>query len=270
MDETKHRSDPTHGYQNQTFEEQYAGAFVAERKVEADESIEHECDTGHSEREPNPMEMLQKCWTFIKDPTHSGAVIAILTLTIAVSNACYDVVAYFQLSTMGDALKLERPWVGPMGRTSKEIQGPLDPQTHERTIMLTGAEWYFQNGGRIPAVRTRVHIVIKPGPPVPHTVDISRDDLPKDDVCERGELEDKWGTFTVLPNIKYSYGAFFTENVQPFANQIDVNKAALWLVGCVDYSDSTGKWYRTNVLEYWDANPTARNFAQWQTGNDAR
>ena len=31
MEERKNRSDPSHGYQNQTFEEQFAGRFVAER-----------------------------------------------------------------------------------------------------------------------------------------------------------------------------------------------------------------------------------------------
>jgi hypothetical protein len=174
-----------------------------------------------------------------------------------------------QLTAMQDAMKLERPWIGPTGR--KNIAQNTVDSKGKPIYKLSGVEWYFQNGGRTAATRTRIHIVIKIGPPTPSTVFTPRNDLPKNDVCEKGELDSSFGDFTVIPGIpNNSFNARFAAPGN-YGSIDDVLASGhnMWLVGCVDYSDSSFKpWFRTDVLEYW--NQQDNSFALWQIGNDAR
>lgn len=175
-----------------------------------------------------------------------------------------------QLTVMQETLQIERPWVGPTGRkiVTKES---IDPVTKKSIKSATGVAWYFQNGGRTPAIRTRIDVVVKMGPPVPVSLDVSRDSLPKNSECEKGELSEKFGTVTVLPGISnYSVNAVLEgADFPPSLDALPRDAKDLWLVGCIDYSDGSGKrWFRTNVLEYFDS--ASHDFAMWQTGNEAR
>ena len=140
MDERKNRPDPTHGYQNQTFEQNYAGTFVARRQTEHDKSLEQASDSAETEKEPDPMETLKKVWGFIKDPSHSGAVIAILTLVIALSNIGYDVVASRQLGAMKESNDINRENVESVQRALVSYSGsplPIQRLTGNRVSKIT-------------------------------------------------------------------------------------------------------------------------------------
>jgi hypothetical protein len=210
-----------------------------------------------------------KWWEFIKDPKHSQAIIAMLTLVIALTSIGYVFVASKQLGAMKDTLKLERPWIGPTGR-KLDVMNTANSQG-KQISRLAGVDWYFQNGGRSAATQTRINIVIKLGPQTPETVFMPRDQLPKNAACEKGELDSSFGNFTVIPAIpNTSFHAIFADsNIPSSIEELQARGQNLWLVGCVDYSDSSLRpWFRTNVLEYWDAK--TNSFALWQTGNDAR
>jgi hypothetical protein len=276
MEKGKRRPDPSDYRESQSFKQSYAGTFV-ERMYQQKNSEHSNQPENYSEGQVYPMEMklfLDKCGTWLGK--HHNAVTAVFTALIFFATCVYAVFALLQwnamrgqLLAMQDAMKLERPWIGPIGR-KKILQNTVDSKG-KPISELTGVEWYFQNGGRTAATKTRIHIVIKLGPPTPTTVFTSRDDLPKNELCEKGELDSSFGDFPVIPGVPHtSFNARFSAPPGEYGS-IDAALASghnLWLVGCVDYSDSSLKpWFRTNVLEYW--NPQDQSFALWQTGNDA-
>jgi len=209
-----------------------------------------------------------KLWTFAKDPNHSGAMVAIFTALIFLVNVIYTCTVIRQLKIMSNTFGLERPWIGPTGR--KDVVASItDPITKKASKTFEGLEWHFQNGGRSPAVHTRINIVVKMGPPMPTNLDIPRDSLPKNSECEKGELGDRFGDAVVIPGVtSYSFVAPLEGKTSQSFDEINPAKEDLWLVGCVDYSDGTSEpWFRTNVLEYMTSDGT---FAIWMTGNGGR
>lgn len=101
------KTDPTHPPTRspRPFKQHYAGTFVGERQIKQAESIDNTDEHEESATKPDdPLEAVMRLWNFIKDPNHSGAVIAILTLVIAGSNIGYDIVASRQLKSMNSQL----------------------------------------------------------------------------------------------------------------------------------------------------------------------
>lgn len=138
-------------------------------------------------------------------PDQTPVMKIVLEVIAVVVGCAYTIAAYQQLTVMGDTLKLERPWIGPTGR-QKEGHNYTDPITKKSSCTWTEVNWYFQNGGRNPAVRTRINIVVKLGPPIPKSLDLPESDLPKNDGCEKGKLDDKFGNLT---HHSRSYRKFF-------------------------------------------------------------
>jgi hypothetical protein len=270
-DQTKNSSDPSPDQAPQTPKQHYAGTFVAKRQMEQHDPVESADNPAQASKEPAPLEVVMRWWKFIKDPQHSQAIIAILTLVIAGTGIGYDIVASKQLSVMNDTLKLERPWIGAVGRKKSGYQ-EIDPKTGVQTgkFIWTGVQWMYQNGGHTVATRTGSSIQANLGPPIPKTLDVPRDTLPKNDTCEKGRLSEFHGAFTVPPGVSNSFIApFVDQEIRDSLDKIRRNEVGLWIVGCVDYSDDTlTPWFRTNVLEYY--HPQDDTFAQWPIGNDAR
>jgi len=104
MENEKNRPDLSHGYTNQTFEQQYAGTFVAKR-IDADgNSTESQDETGGYRQEPNPLEMIMRVWAFITESKHANAIMAIFTALIFIATVGYAIIALLQWSTMGSQL----------------------------------------------------------------------------------------------------------------------------------------------------------------------
>jgi hypothetical protein len=103
MEESSNSSDRSADQESKTFKQHYAGTFVAKRQME--QYHKPRIESQQSSRDPDdPLEAMMKLWNFIKDPNHSGAVIAILTVVIALSNIGYDIVASCQLKSMNGQL----------------------------------------------------------------------------------------------------------------------------------------------------------------------
>jgi hypothetical protein len=127
MEETKDSNTPPPDRVADTFKQHCAGTFVARGQMPQGDPIDHTTDTKEAKYKPDdPLERIVTLWRFIKDPNHSGAVIAILTVVIALSNVGYDIVASYQMKTMKgqlnqmkrqsvimqDQLEMaDRPWI---------------------------------------------------------------------------------------------------------------------------------------------------------------
>ena len=174
-------------------------------------------------------------WNFIKDPKHSQAIIAILTLVIAATGFGYVLVAWCQLGVTSDTLKLERPWIGPTARTLN-----FGPDKH-----LTAIGWHYQNGGRTVATRMRYNLEFKIGPTEP-----TESNAPKSDECRKGELTGKEGSVAIPGTFDYLTPVGVPPEIEKSMNDVYQGRVGLYIVGCIDYSDNARKsWYRTEVLE---------------------
>ena len=153
---------------------------------------------------------------------------------------------------MVDTLKLERPWIGP---TLRRVG--VDSNKRIKSVV-----WTFRNGGRSPAINMRWHLIFMIGPQF-------GGEYPKATPCEK-ELPGTNGG-VVVPNGDGEYPIDLGPQVRARLDDVYIDgKVRLFLVGCIDYSDTSRKpWYRTNVLEVLDPNPTGGTMAVLDTGNDA-
>jgi hypothetical protein len=146
--------------------------------------------------------------------------------------------------TLGQMVAMSRPWIGPYKR------GVI---LEKKTDHLTEVDWYFKNGTNVVGTQFRNHLDLMVGP-VYEVGDMSgpeQPNLPHDEICDKGQLSDTYGANIVLPNVE-DYHLRVTPSTAVLARYDDIysEKAGLYLVGCIDYSDSGQKaWYRTNVRE---------------------
>jgi hypothetical protein len=161
MEDTKNSSDPSPDQTSHTFKQHYAGTFVGERQIKQAQSINNTDDSAQSTKEPNnPLEKVMRLWNFIKDPNHSGAVIAILTLVIALSNAGYDVVASCQLKSMNSQLQEMRQQTTLTRQQLVGTQGAvLQWDIHSPDGSTRGVVGGIRNAGVVTA--TGVHIQVQ-------------------------------------------------------------------------------------------------------------
>jgi hypothetical protein len=206
------------------------------KKTEDSGSGHHECQ--HKQGIPWPQRIEAAC--------------AVLLVFIT---GTYTVFAGRQWSVMDDTLKLERPWIGPTKRMVT---------FDEKSKHMERVQWYFQNGGRTVATKIRGGVELKIGPPVTEALDTS----PSSEKCNKGEVPA--GGNVAIPGIEYSVGAIAsaTSVIVAGMDSIYSNKVGLYLVGCVYYSDSSGKpQYRTDVSEVFI--PNMQSFVVAPLGNEA-
>jgi hypothetical protein len=185
----------------------------------------------------------------------------------ALSTGVYTVFAMGQWRIMHDTLALERPWVAASGHTVRTL-GPAQPPEGKpidwTNNHLIGVQVHVVNGGRTPATKLRWHMLFKIGDTYDAANETATTKLPTDLVCDQGELGPEFGAGIMLPSPEHY--ANFPVYVSPeIFKKLDpnvyVNKVGLYIVGCIDYSDSSGKpWYRTNVrfaFSPYEQNPIA-------------
>ncbi len=200
------------------------------------------------------METMSTAWNFIRDPHNSNAIIAVFTVLIFLTGSIYTVFAALQWSVMHDTLRLERPWLGPVSRT---IYPP--PENGH----MIGIGWHFQNGGRSVATRIRNNLEFRIGP-FPTT----QDSWPHFEACPKGELPGKVGNISI-PGSESVFTLEISSEIAKSMDDVYQRKVGLFLVGCVDYSDSSRKpHYRTEVFELFLPGVAPR-FLAHTSGNDA-
>jgi hypothetical protein len=123
MDEGKNRTDPTHGYQNQTFVKQFAAQFEtqgvgAEKNPEGTDEPKND-----SHREPSPPEALMRAWESITE--HSNAIMAVFTILIFAATTAYTVIAILQWNAMRDSNEINRENVESVQRALVSFGGQV-------------------------------------------------------------------------------------------------------------------------------------------------
>lgn len=141
-----------------------------------------------------------------------------------------------QSQIAASALEEERPWVGPRGFTlvydsSRRIQGVIIP-------ML--------NGGRSTAIHVRSVLRFSFGHPEVLNIDLG---APKSDVCGMGPLTAEFGDLMLLPGAPVDVPVRLTDSERKRVDDVYADKVALFVVGCVDYSDASGEVHRTAIRE---------------------
>ena len=242
MAKKKDRDNPSPDKQSQSFKQHYAGTSIAKREMQKHDPVEHTAKPTQTSAEKNPLEVVMGWWEFIKDPKHSQAVIAILTLVLASTSIGYVIVASCQLSVMSRTLDLERPWVGPAsgGDASRLL---IDPNTK----FLAGVDWRYQNGGRSPAIHVMSALKFEIGP---RASDVTEKTLPHAIECDQEPSMGQGGILLVPSIFAPSSTAWVPDKIKPVMSDVYLDKVGLYLIGCVYYTDTEmKKWYKTDVTE---------------------
>jgi hypothetical protein len=199
----------------------------------------------------------------------------LLTVAIAGSSIVYTKYAKRQWRVMRDTLALERPWLGPSGRDVRTIgpkqlpEGkPIDWSTNHLVSVIVRVV----NGGRTPATKIRWHMLFKIGEKYDAANETATTNLPTDGICEQGQLGPEFGSGMMLPNPEH-YTNFpvypDADILKRFDSDIVTNNVGLYIVGCFDYSDSSGKpWYRSRIRLVFAPNQ-ADMFDLTRYGNEA-
>jgi hypothetical protein len=189
-------------------------------------------------KEPNPG--TQERGGYPHPPRKSGfwGGIKLTDVVVAAATVVIAVVGCLQFSIMNSTLNLERPWIGP---TTREID------VNKITNRIDSARWHFENGGRSPATRVRARAAFKLGPA--NSLDLTEENRPQIDQCI--VKDDGTAGFVVLPHVDQSLPVFPHQDVIDRMDDIYAGKVGLYLVGCVDYSDTSRKAsYRTYITEH--------------------
>jgi hypothetical protein len=190
--------------------------------------------------------------------SHSGSITALATVVLAFLTYKYVSYSQRQWQTMQETLRLERPWIGPTQRGTI-----FDPKTKR----LQGVIWHFQNGGRSVATKVVLDLKFKIGPSPMLLPAVST--FPKSDICENGKLNTGIQSNVAIPGFDISTGIGPSPDIVASFDAIYGGTAGLYIVGCIDYSDSSGvPWYRTNVNEV--LIPETNKFTINRLGNEAR
>jgi hypothetical protein len=181
--------------------------------------------------------------------------------------------AFNQMGIMKDTLALERPWLGPSGTVSRSLgakQPPSGQPIDWQKNKLVGMAARIQNGGRNPGTNVRWHMLFKLGKPYNAAEETSNYGLPTDDVCDKGELSSNYGSGTIMGGVITELPVWIPKDIGEKGPTIFSKGVGLYIVGCLDYSDTTFKsWYRTNMR--WVFNPSGPEpFVMTRFGNESR
>jgi hypothetical protein len=177
----------------------------------------------------------------------------------AASTTIYAIFAIAQWIVMSDTLKLERPWLGA-------DQERMD--ISDSTKRVAYAWIRMKNGGRSPAVNMRFNAVFMIGEALPVGRSVKRDELPKNSECANRIPGDEGNV--VVPNGDVNLPVGFPREVASRLDDVYNRKVGLYIVGCVDYTDSSGKpKYRTNILMAMIPNLSGGTIVVLDIGNSA-
>jgi hypothetical protein len=164
-----------------------------------------------------------------------------------------------QLATSNDTLALERPWIGTFRQRL----------AFDKTDNLQEAQTGIRNGGRSPAVNLRWYLDFYIGPA--DAAHASFEDMPKAEPC-KSRLPGEKGNI-IVPNGESDLRVLLVPSVKDRLNDVFDKKVGLYLVGCVDYTDTSHKGaYRTNFLFRLIPNTITRKIVDitiMPVGNDA-
>lgn len=121
MEEKKHSGEPSSYRESQSFKQNYAGTFVAERIHKQENTVNADHKRGDPEREILPMEtkiFIDRCLVWLSK--NHNAVTAVSTGCIFAATAIYALFAIFQWGAMRDSNKInhdaqiagQRAWIG--------------------------------------------------------------------------------------------------------------------------------------------------------------
>jgi len=200
----------------------------------------------------------------------------IIEILAVAGGIAYTIAAYNQLGVMNDTLRLERPWLGPDG-TIVSVLGPKDQTpiegqpTNWNVNHLYRLRLPIANGGRTPATNVRYDLIFKIGQVYDASEETASTPLPTDETCDKGELAKQYGGGVIMPiqGLTTHFIANVTQDVASNFDDIVNNKVGLYAVGCVDYSDTSGKpRYRTR-FRFVFSPKESEPFAMTRFGNEA-
>ena len=94
--------------------------------------------------------------------------------------------------------------------------------------------------------------------------------LPKDEICERGELGPNYGAGVMTSGVITQLPIWLSPEVAIQREDVFNGKVGLYVVGCIDYSDAASKAsYRTNMRFVFNPRDT-EPFSMTRFGNEAR
>jgi hypothetical protein len=194
--------------------------------------------------ENDPWKVVNDAW--LKRYTLATVVMAIFTIVIAGATV--------QQCRMNR--DNERPWVGSI------IRGVA---VEEKTNRVQRVEWYYRNAGKAVAKNIRVDLTLRVGDPVPR--DMASLKPPTVSQCEsaKGLPGDKG--MVLLPGADQSFIVSPPQDVIDSSQSINDNKLGLYLVECLDYTDTVGNEHRTRVCEVYM--PAIKRFLLCLSGSDA-
>jgi hypothetical protein len=188
---------------------------------------------------------IDKGWEFVKDPNHSGAVMAIFTALIFVATVAYAVIALLQWNAMRGQLTqmiesnsqirqqrelLRQQLAGTEGATvvlnNKDAGGALfaEPPTLGRRFHISIP---LMNDGIVPAQNTKAHLTIAL--------------LRFSDTAPIGSLGTCSVGASVISHVEHIYRQCFIEGVQPQTlRAIAENKQVIAIDGDYTYVDGFG------------------------------
>jgi hypothetical protein len=264
MKETQHSADPSSKRESQAFKQNYAGTFVARRQQTQDNPVKPDEDTTDSKSEPTPLEVIMKVWSFITEPKHANAIMAVFTALIFLATGAYAIIALLQWKTMGGQLDIaqkslittQRPWVKIKHRIVKPLtfnvpgnNGLIDSMTLEDTL---------ENVGQSVALNVfNWEDVI----PIDEDSSLRTARARQDQWCNASRYRDTsqlsgYMLFPKDPFIQNMGVGGYMDNVNKIAkiNKIVPGKVGFVLVGCVCYRSSlepaSAPFHKTKFIYY--------------------
>jgi hypothetical protein len=253
-------NDKSHKSEDASNTEHSSSPAPSKGQLTKHDAIDNESSRNKGQSKPAEVKMgfVRRWWHFVRDPQHSGAVVAIFTIVIAITGIAYTSFAFLQWQTMHDTLSLERPWLGPTQRRPVLVDA--------KTGQIQAVYWNIRNGGRSPAINVHYNMVLMIGPILDFN-QLDRNKYPKVTPCEN-RLTGEQGN-VLVPNSEIGIRVAILPEVRARLSSVYSSTVGLYLVGCIDYSDTTKQArFRTNVLEYFDPSPPG-NLITPNMGNDA-
>jgi hypothetical protein len=221
----------------------------------------------------------------LKRSWRSSGPVAELTVVFAgiaaLSTSIYAIVAWGQLTKMRDQLNvmsqtlaLERPWLGLSGAVTSTFGPKVPPEATAidwRSNRFVGMKLRVQNGGRTPATKVRFHANFITGITYEASQEKPTGVLPADAICDQGQLGPEYGAGVIMPapTVPTEIPIYPGNDVLTKFDDIVNRKIGAYVVGCFDYSDSSGlPWYRTRVRLIFAPNDPER-FSVARFGNEA-
>jgi hypothetical protein len=149
----------------------------------------------------------------------------------------------------------ERPWISSSGQAIS-----LDEEGRVRGII-----WHLTNGGKSPAQNVQVALSLRIGDAIPKDDHSLKSPLPEK--CQAIPLLEGEDGPMVIPGVTIDIPIGPPPEVVNSSADINRNVRGLYVIGCIDYKDGTGRSHRTDVCEFYS--PILHNLRVCPHGNKA-